>query len=86
VIIPSRGTPEFWRLYRAPPADVRKLARKNYSLWSENAFHPSLHFKPVGKPNWSVRVGDRYRAVGKFSGSVFLWEWIGTHEDYNKRF
>ena len=38
------------------------------------------------KPNWSARVSDRYRAVGKFSGSVFLWEWIGTHEDYNKRF
>jgi hypothetical protein len=31
-------------------------------------------------------VGDHYRAVGKFAGSVFLWEWIGTHEDYNKRF
>ena len=39
-----------------------------------------------GKPNWSARVRDRYRAVGKFSGPVFLWEWIGTHEDYNKRF
>jgi hypothetical protein len=41
VIIPSGGTPDFWRLYRA---------------------------------------------VGKFSGSAFLWEWIGTHEEYNKRF
>lgn len=25
-------------------------------------------------------------AAGKFSGHTFLWEWIGTHEDYNKRF
>jgi hypothetical protein len=86
VIIPSRGTPDFWRLYRALPADVRELARKNYRLWSENALHPSLHFKPIGKPNWSARVGGHYRAVGKFSGPVFLWEWIGSHEDYNKRF
>ena len=84
--IASRGTPEFWQLYRQLPMDARMLARKNYRLWAANAFHPSLHFKPVGKPNWSVRVGDHYRAVGKFSGNGFLWEWIGTHEGYNKRF
>ena len=86
MIIPSRGTSEFWRLYRSLPADVRTLAQKNYQLWSENTLHPSLHFKPIGKPNWSARVGGHYRAVGKFSGSTFLWEWIGSHEDYNKRF
>ena len=84
--IPSRGTPEFWQLYRALPAEAKKLARKNYGLWSGNAFHPSLHFKSIGKPNWSVRVGGHYRAVGKFAGSAFVWEWIGTHEEYNKRF
>ena len=84
--IPSRGTPGFWRLYAALPADVRLLAQKNYRLWSANPFHPSLHFKSIGKPNWSVRVGDHYRAVGKFNGEVFLWEWIGTHEAYNRRF
>jgi hypothetical protein len=83
---PSRGTSEFWRLYRALPAEVRMLAQKNYRLWSVNAFHPSLHFKSIGKSDWSVRVGNHYRAVGKFSGNHFLWEWIGTHEDYNKRF
>ncbi len=86
MIIPSRGTPEFWQLYRALPAAVRALARKIYALWSANAFHPSPHFKSIGKPNWSVRVGDHYRAVGKFSGDSFPWQWIGTHEDYNKRF
>ena len=84
--IPSRGTPEFWRLYRALPDSVKNLARKNYGLWSENALHPSLHFKSIGKPNWSARVGDRYRVVGKFIDHEFVWEWIGTHEEYNKRF
>lgn len=84
--IPSHGTPEFWRLYRALPAEMRLLAQKNYRLWSANAFHPSLHFKSIGKPNWSARVGGHYRAVGKFSGAVFLWEWIGTHEAYSRRF
>ena len=84
--IPSRGTPEFWQRYRALPEPARALAQKNYALWAANAFHPSLHFKSIGKPNWSVRVGDHYRAVGMFSGDSFLWQWIGTHEDYNKRF
>ncbi|MCI0541891.1 MAG: hypothetical protein L0Z50_42385 [Verrucomicrobiales bacterium] len=50
------------------------LARKNYQLWPANAFHPSLHFKLIGKPNWSARVGEHYRAVGKFVGGAFLWE------------
>jgi hypothetical protein len=86
VIIPSRGTSEFWRRYRALPAEVKTLAQKNYRLWSANAFHPSLHFKSIGKSDWSVRVGGHYRAVGKFSGETFLWEWIGSHEEYSKRF
>ena len=86
MIIPSRGTPEFWQLYRALSGPAKRLARKNYRLWSGNALHPSLHFKSVGKDNWSVRVGDHYRAVGKFSENIFIWEWIGTHEEYNKRF
>jgi hypothetical protein len=87
VTFPSRGSSEFWRLYRALPFDIRALVQKNYPLWSANAFHPSLHFKSIGKSqDWSVRVGDHYRAVGKFSGNVFLWEWVGTHEEYNKRF
>jgi hypothetical protein len=86
VTIPSHGTPEFWQGYRSLPAEIRALARKNYRLWSGNAFHPSLRFKLIGKTNWSVRIGDRYRAVGTFSGNGFVWAWIGTHEEYNKRF
>ena len=83
---PSRGTPEFWQLYHALPAEVRTTARKNYRFWQANAFHPSLHFKSIGHSNWSARVGDRYRAIGKFIGSDFVWEWIGSHADYNQRF
>jgi hypothetical protein len=86
VNISSSGTPEFWRLYRTLPAKAKGLARKNYQLWSANAFHPSLRFKPIGRANWSARMGDHYRVVGKFAGEEFIWEWIGTHEEYNKRF
>ena len=84
--IASRGTPEFWRLYHALPVDVCATARKNCQLWQAQAFHPSLRFKPTGRPNWSARVGDHYRAVGRFIDDIFLWEWIGSHADYDKRF
>lgn len=84
--IRSRGTPGFWRLYHSLPIEARSVARKNYRLWQANAFHPSLHFKPIGGGNWSARVGERYRAIGRFIGEEFLWEWIGSHADYDKRF
>ena len=84
--LPSVATPEFWQLYRRLPAEIQALARKNYHLWRQNVFHPSMRFKRIGNNNWSARVGDHYRAVGKFSGSVYVWQWIGTHEEFNKRF
>jgi len=65
---------------------AQALARKNYHLWRQNALHPSLRFKRIGERNWSARVGDHYRVVGKFSGDMFVWQWIGTHEEFNKRF
>jgi hypothetical protein len=33
-----------WELYRALPAEVRRLARKNYRILRENPWHPGLHF------------------------------------------
>jgi hypothetical protein len=86
VKIPSRGTPEFWRLCHALPTEVRATARKNYRLSQANAFHPSLQFKSIGQPNWSARVGDHDRAIGKFVETEFVWEWIGSHADCDKRF
>jgi hypothetical protein len=77
---------QIWRSFSDLPLEIQALARKNFLLWKDNAAHPSLHVKRIGSPNWSVRVGQNYRAVGKFSGELFLWEWIGTHEEYNKRY
>jgi hypothetical protein len=84
VSFPSAGSPEFWDAYYRLPEPVRALARKNYRLWQANAFHRSLNFKKVGGENWSVRIGDHHRAMGKFVEGTFLWEWIGTHEEYNR--
>jgi hypothetical protein len=84
VSFPSRGTPEFWKLYGSLPREVRKLAGKNYQLWSHEPFHPSLNFKKINRGKWSVRVGIHYRAVGKFEGNGFAWDWIGTHAEYDR--
>lgn len=81
----SVAAPTFWARYRALPADVQRLADKNYQLWSTNPRHRSLYFKPIHDAFWSVRVGLHYRAIGKFvDGETFLWVWIGTHEEYDK--
>lgn len=81
---PSRGSPDFWQAYYNLPDAIRALARKNYRLWQADPFHGSLQFKKISSENWSARIGDHYRAVGKFVAGVFLWEWIGSHEAYNQ--
>ncbi len=84
--VASQGTRDFWELYRDLPVEVRESARKAYRRWQQDVFHPSLHFKKLRNENWSVRIGLNYRALGKFSeDGVFLWEWIGSHADYDKR-
>ncbi|HRI88000.1 MAG TPA: hypothetical protein PK869_07045 [Candidatus Hydrogenedentes bacterium] len=67
------------------PEDIQQIANKNFQLWLSNPRHPSLQFKPILNGLWSVRVGKHYRAVEKFlSGDVFVWIWIGSHQDYDK--
>ena len=78
--------PCFWQHYQRLPATIQQLADKNYSLLRNDPFHPSLHFKKVGKKKqlWSVRVGDHYRALGLDKSEGVLWFWIGTHSEYEK--
>jgi len=73
----------FWALYHALPADVRQIADKNFTLVKSDPRHPSLHFKRIGEL-WSVRVGDRYRALGTDVDDGICWIWIGTHAEYDK--
>jgi hypothetical protein len=76
------ASPAFWHAYQRLPAQIREVADKNYALLKENAQHPSLHFKKVGR-YWSVRVGLRYRALAVESGDDLVWFWIGSHADYD---
>ena len=79
--------PSFWRQYERLPLEVQKLADKNYALLKINSFHPSLHFKKIGKERglWSVRVGDHYRALAYEEAADVVWFWIGTHAEYDLR-
>jgi len=79
----SLALPRFWDLYDRLPAEIQAQADKQYTLFSANPLHPSLHFKQVG-PFWSVRVSNSYRALAVRDGDMLTWFWIGTHSDYDK--
>jgi len=74
---------EFWALYGALPLEVRATADKNFALLKADSRHPSLRFKRIGRA-WSVRVGDRYRALGHDVPGGIQWFWIGSHAEYDK--
>jgi hypothetical protein len=77
------ATESFWQAYEALPAEIQRLADKNYALLKLNPRHPSLQFKQIGK-FWSARIGLNYRALALARGGGFTWIWIGRHEDYER--
>ncbi|GEO07555.1 type II toxin-antitoxin system RelE family toxin [Segetibacter aerophilus] len=81
----SVTTERFRKAFSNLPKDIQERARKAYTLWKQDNFHPSLHFKQVHKEQaiYSVRVGLSYRALGVKQGETIIWFWIGSHEDYN---
>jgi mRNA-degrading endonuclease RelE of RelBE toxin-antitoxin system len=78
--------PRYWRHYQTLPRQVQKLADKNFQLLKTNPYHPSLHFKKIGResPLWSVRVGKHYRALGREKPAGIVWFWIGSHAEYEQ--
>ena len=82
----SVATRRFWELFHALPADIQKLAVKNYHLWRSDRNHPSLRFRQLqgGTGRFTVRVGDHYRALGQLTKGTMTWVWIGTHAEYDR--
>ncbi len=78
------ATESFWSRYDSLPANIQKLADKNFKLLKRNPDHPSLHFKHVGKGLWSARVGMKFRALAIPRDGGFAWIWIGTHAEYDR--
>lgn len=81
----SEALGQFWNCFDALPSAIRKRASAAFALWQRDARHPSLHFKRVHptKPLYSVRIGERWRALGYRRDDTMVWYWIGAHAKYN---
>jgi mRNA-degrading endonuclease RelE of RelBE toxin-antitoxin system len=84
----SSTLPSFWKLYKKLDANIQKQAVKAFHLWSENPFHPSLHFKCINSDEniWSIRISLGYRAIGVIQNENITWFWIGSHDQYERFF
>ena len=84
----SRGTPEFWQLYRQLLPEVKAAARRAYARFRENPAHPSLQLERLKTDEraWSVRVTRDYRAVARRRADEWVWVWIGSHDDFDRLF
>jgi len=74
---------DFWSCYSQLPEQVRQLADRSFELLKVDPYHPSRHFKRIGKFR-SVRVGLRYRALAIRVDEGLVWFWIGTHSQYDR--
>jgi len=81
----SKTLASFWKCFDKLPVEIQQLARQRYALWQNFPFHSSLHFKEVRPGIWSVRINQKYRAIGQETGDTIVWHWIGTHSDYDTR-
>ena len=64
----SKTLPSFWKAYDKLEESVKEQARKAYKMykiWSNNPFHPSLHFKCINSEEnvWPLRISMGYRAL-----------------------
>jgi hypothetical protein len=86
--VTSRGTSDFWRLYYELPPEIRAAAREAYRKFTANSAHPGLQLERLkcDSRTWSVRVTRNYRAVARRYDDDWLWFWIGTHEEFDRRF
>ncbi|MBF0377090.1 MAG: hypothetical protein HQK72_06360 [Desulfamplus sp.] len=84
----SKTLPSFWNAYLKLDQKIKIKARKKYSLWFNDPFHPSLQFKCINSSEniWSVRITRNFRALGILANDTVTWLWIGSHDDYEKFF
>ena len=82
----SLVSPGFHKLFDRLPAEIRDQARRAYATWRKDPARPGLDFKKLKVADaYSARVGVHYRATRvKVAEDRFVWEWIGTHADYDK--
>jgi hypothetical protein len=81
----SRTEKTFRKLRAALPRAVRLQADIAYRRWKADPFQAGLEFKRINRSLsvYSVRVGRRWRALGRLEDDAIAWFWIGSHEAYN---
>jgi hypothetical protein len=86
VEVNSVAARRFWALFHALPGHVQELPIRSYDLWRRDPRHPSLHFRRLrgSADRFTVRIGDRYRALGTLTANTITWVWIGTHAEYDR--
>ena len=77
------ASPAFWKAYEKLPAMAQKQADKSFTLLKQDAAHPSLQLKQIGR-FWSVRVSLAYRALAVEDNGDLVWFWIGGHDEYER--
>jgi hypothetical protein len=86
--VTSRGTTDFWRLYHALSPEIRKATQGAFQKFLGSPAHPSLQLERLRSDDraWSVRITRKYRAVARRYDDEWLWFWIGSHEEFDRRF
>lgn len=75
---------DFWDAYAELPLNVQRRVPQKFQLLRQNSRHPSLRFKKVGDL-WTIRVSRGYRALARKVEGIFIWFWVGTHDEYERR-
>ncbi len=75
---------DFWEFRAKLPPNVQRRVPQKFRLLRQNPRHPSLRFKKVGDL-WAIRVSRGYRALAREEDGNFVWFWIGTHDEYERR-
>ena len=75
---------DFWDAYAELPPNLQRRVLQKFQLLRQNPRHPSLRFKKVGDL-WAIRVSRGYRALARQEEGDFIWFWVGTHSEYERR-
>jgi len=86
--VKSLANSDFWACYDRLPKEIQRRADRAYELFLRHPAHPSLRFKALAAPanHYSVRINEKYRAVGVKDCEVVIWFWIGTHNEFDRLF
>jgi len=82
----SKISDKYIKLFNSLSPKIQDLAVKTYLTWSSKPDTAGLNFERLrANPNWySIRVGSHYKAIFYNADKMWIWHWIGTHEEYNK--